>query len=73
MRKVSVRALRANLLKELDDLPFEITRNGKVIGTVCTQLSDLCQCVHNSKSVKKRVAEQYNTFLPYSKYRQVGK
>lgn len=34
IRKVSIRQLRANLAKELNDLPFDIIKNGKVIGRV---------------------------------------
>ena len=36
MRKVTIRQLRANLSAELKNLPFEIIKNGSVIG-LCTQ------------------------------------
>jgi len=34
MRQVSVRHLRANLARELKDMPFEVVRNGTVIARV---------------------------------------
>lgn len=34
MREINIRQLRANLSKELENLPFAITRNGKIIGYV---------------------------------------
>lgn len=34
IRQVSIRQLRSNMAKELSDLPFDIVRNGKVIGRV---------------------------------------
>ena len=34
MRQVNIRQLRLNLAGELKNLPFEIVRNGKVVGTV---------------------------------------
>lgn len=37
MRQVNIRVLRATLSTQLQDLPFEITRNGRIIGVVCTQ------------------------------------
>jgi len=36
MRKTNIRKFRANLLKELNDLPFELTRKGEVVAVVCT-------------------------------------
>lgn len=36
MRQVTIRQLRANLSAELKNLPFEITKNGLVVG-LCTQ------------------------------------
>jgi len=35
MRQVNLKILRGRLTEELKDLPFEITRNGKVIAAVC--------------------------------------
>ncbi len=37
MRQISTRTLRAELSTQLDDMPFEITKNGHVIGVMCTQ------------------------------------
>ena len=34
MRKIGIRELRANLSRELSDLPFDIIKNGKVIARV---------------------------------------
>lgn len=34
MRQISIKQLNKHLSAELNDLPFEITRNGKVIGGV---------------------------------------
>ena len=34
MRKVNIRQLRSNLAKELSNLPFVITKNGKPIAKV---------------------------------------
>jgi len=34
MRQVSIKQLYGNLSKELQDLPFEVTRNGVIIGTM---------------------------------------
>jgi len=34
VRQVNIRQLRANLAGELKDLPFDIVRNGKVVGRV---------------------------------------
>lgn len=34
MREINIKKLRANLSKELNNLPFAITRNGKIIGYV---------------------------------------
>jgi len=58
MRSVSIRDLRANLSKELLDLPFLLTRNGVIVAIVCTQE---CKCtqsevksVHNLKEIVKR-------------------
>ncbi len=49
MRSVSIRDLRANLSKELGNLPFRVTRNGVLVGVVCTQE---CKCTQSdSKSV----------------------
>ena len=31
MRQVNIRTLRMNFAKELKNLPFEITRNGKIV------------------------------------------
>ena len=46
MRKVSIRELRANLAKELNDLPFAIVKRGKVIAR-CTQDNlNVVECVH---------------------------
>lgn len=38
MRQVSIGTLRTELRTQLQDLPFEVTRNGEVIVIVCTQL-----------------------------------
>lgn len=37
MRQINIRELRATLSTQLQDLPFEITKNGKSIAIVCTQ------------------------------------
>jgi len=37
MRQVNIRILRSGLSTQLMGLPFQITRNGKIIGIVCTQ------------------------------------
>lgn len=34
MRQVTLKNIRANLTKELKDLPFEITKNGQVVAIV---------------------------------------
>ena len=35
MRQITLKNIRASLTKELNNLPFEITKNGKVIAMVC--------------------------------------
>ena len=37
MRQVNIRELRSTLCTQLQDLPFEITKNSKIIALVCTQ------------------------------------
>ena len=46
MRKINIRLLRKNLSKELNNLPFEITRHEKVIAVVS-------ECVHNEPEIKE--------------------
>lgn len=36
MRQVNIRTLRSELSTQLEDLPFEITKNGKTLAIVCT-------------------------------------
>ena len=38
MRRLNIRALRANLASELGDLPFVVTRNGVEVA-MCTQVN----------------------------------
>jgi len=35
MRQVNIKELKKNLSRELQDLPFEITKFGRVVGVVC--------------------------------------
>ena len=79
MRKVSIRELRANLAKELDNLPFEIVKRGKVIA----------KCTQDNLNAVPRVHKEQGTiqpdriegdrviykipFRPYSKEQQTGK
>lgn len=39
MRQIPLKTLRARLTKELENLPFEITRNGEVVGIVSKGLN----------------------------------
>lgn len=39
MRQVNLKILRARLTQELKSLPFEITKNGKVVGVVTKGLN----------------------------------
>jgi len=41
MRQVNIKELKNNLSKELQDLPFEITKFGRVVGVVCEKGSHL--------------------------------
>ncbi|MFH1562022.1 MAG: hypothetical protein ABIF11_01190 [Nitrospirota bacterium] len=41
MRQVNIKELKKNLSRELQDLPFEITKFGKVVGVVCEKGSHL--------------------------------
>lgn len=45
MRQISSRQLRGNVAGELANLPFEVTKQGKVIA-VCTLPRVLVGCVH---------------------------
>jgi len=37
MREVNIRTLRKELSTQLEDLPFSVTKNGRIIAQVCTQ------------------------------------
>ena len=58
MREISIRELRATLCTQLKDLPFELTKNGKVIGIMCTQFDysdqQLNESVHNQDKQPKQ-------------------
>ena len=86
MRQVNIKALKANLSKELLDLPFEIIRYGQVVGVVSQEGGpELKEKVVTTKkvvtSVKKGGHNQKaaipptraDFFKPYSKDMQVGK
>jgi len=80
MREVSIRGLRANLARELSDLPFLIVKSGVVVAVctqggleVCTQEREGAVCVHKPKKsnpVDEDVKEWGGGF---SKARQLGK
>ena len=62
MRQISIRELRSNMCTQLKDLPFEITKNGKIIGIMCTQPdytgNKAGQSVHNNnRATKQQVAD----------------
>ena len=78
MRQVNIRTLRLELSTQLEDLPFEITKNGQVIAIACTQQTKTTNnSVHNGNIDDKpeKVTIQNNTenFRPYQKATQVGK
>ena len=50
MRTVSITEFRANMVKELADLPFALTRDGKKVAEVCTE-PVLKVCTEPSKKV----------------------
>jgi len=73
MREVSIRGLRANLARELSDLPFLIVKSGVVVAVctqggleVCTQERDGVVCVHKDKKPVEWLGG-------FSKERQLGK
>ena len=41
MRQVNIKELKKNLSRELNDLPLEITKFGRVIGVICEKGSHL--------------------------------
>jgi hypothetical protein len=72
MRQVSIRNLRANLSKELNNLPFEVIKHGKVVGIMCTQDEHLGgNSVHNDgKVAKKRVHKQKAENISHLKHKE---
>lgn len=61
MRQVSIRTLRKELSTQLQDLPFEITKNGKIIGIMCTQEDYIGDKVRKATSITKRSYEGKTT------------
>ena len=56
MRQISVKSLRANISGELKDAPFSITKHGKAVWVLCTQLEyDSLKSVHNSETKPQSV------------------
>lgn len=70
MRQVSIRQFRANMAKELSDLPFELVKNGRRIAVV----SDGVYTIEPKESVvytnKPETCTQ--TFRPYGKLAQLS-
>jgi len=60
MRQVTLKVLRGRLTEELKNLPFEITRNGRVVGVVIEKGLNLSAktvkgCVHNTTEAKEKL------------------
>jgi len=54
MRQVNIKELRANLSKELQKLPFQVIKNRKIVGIMCTQSDYLETPLANSFSFKEK-------------------
>lgn len=57
MRQVSIREFRANMAKELTDLPFELVKRGEVLavvapGNVYTASQEATECVHTEPKIE---------------------
>lgn len=66
IRRLSIRHFRANMAKELNNLPIILTRDGKTVAKIDVYTKD--ECVHkNNDNVYTPV------FRPYSKQAQLGK
>lgn len=68
MRRVSITDFRANMAKELKNLPFALIRDGKVIAKVCTEVPIVCtgkviQIKESVQNPKKSVQESMDTFF----------
>ena len=53
MRQINIKELKKNLSRELQDLPFEITKFGRVVGVVSEKGSHLEKVVTTPKKKKK--------------------
>jgi len=62
MRQISIKELRANLSTELNNLPFVITRKGKIIAEVGVHLKTKAvkkteSSVHHIEAIKEKLTE----------------
>jgi len=63
MRQVNIKELKKNLCKELQDLPFEITKYGRVVGVVGEKGSHLGEKgSHLDASPKKKVVTKKHDY-----------
>ena len=70
MRQVSIKNLYKRVSKEILDLPFAVTKNGKVIGYM---IESLDQTLRGTEPYPKKGLDNVIPFRPYSKAMQLGK
>lgn len=71
MRKINIRLFRESMLKELGDLPFELTRNGEVVAVVSAM--GVPEKKESLKKPVKKVQEVPEWSGGYSKGKQLGR